>query len=292
VVASDPTRDLVLIKLDSLPNDVTALKTARNAAEPSDRVHSVGNPGASDAFWVYTSGTVRQVYRNKFQYQDGQKVEAQVIETQSPLNPGDSGGPVVNDRGEVVGVNAAGKANAQLVSLCIDVTEVNALLDGLQAAPARTTTPTESRYPTAADRNNRGVDLCAQEQYEKAILEFNKALRLNPYYALAYRNRAVTFLRIGAALPQGSRPYFQQAIADYSVAILLDPKDADAYRERGLVHARIGDPDKAIADYTQAIKIKPDFAEAYRGRSKAHRDKGDIDRAVADLEQAIKCQGK
>jgi tetratricopeptide (TPR) repeat protein len=91
-------------------------------------------------------------------------------------------------------------------SLCIDATEVNALLDGLQAAPARTTNPTESRYPTAADRNNRGVDLCAQEQYEKAILELNKALRLNPYYALAYRNRAVTFLRIGAALPQGSRP--------------------------------------------------------------------------------------
>jgi len=148
------------------------------------------------------------------------------------------------------------------------------------------------RNPTAADCNNRGVDLCAQEQYEKALREFNKALRLNPWYGLAYKNRAILFLRYGAAMPGRSRPYFRQALADYSAALQLDPKDADAYRERGLVHARMGDADKAIADFTQAIKIKPDFAEAYRGRSKAYRDNGDIDRAVADVERAIKLQAR
>jgi tetratricopeptide (TPR) repeat protein len=292
VVASDAKRDLAVIKLDSLPDGVAPLKLAHTAPGPSDRVHSVGNPGASDAFWVYTTGTVRQVYRNKFQYQDGQQVEAQVIETQAPLNPGDSGGPVVNDSGEVVGVNAAGKANAQLVSLCIDASEVRAVLDGLRDAPAAAPAPASSREPSAAECNNRGVDFCAQESYDKAIREFNKALRLNPYYTLAYRNRAVAYLRAGAASPGQSRPYFQQALYDYNIVIQLEPKDADAYRERGLVHARMGDPDKAIADYTQAIKMKPDLAEAYRGRSKAYRDKGDIDRAVADLEQAIKLQGR
>jgi tetratricopeptide (TPR) repeat protein len=292
VAAADPKRDLVIIKLDSLPNGVVPLKMARGGPGPSDRVHSVGNPGASDAFWVYTTGTVRQVYRNKFQYQDGQQVEAQVIETQAPLNPGDSGGPVVNDRGEVVGVNAAGKANAQLVSLCIDVAEVKALLDGMQTAPPKAAAPAESREPSAAECNNRGVDFCAQELYDKAIREFDKALRRNPYYTLAYKNRAIAYLRVGAAMTGRSRPYFQQALYDYNIVLQLEPKDADAYRERGLVHARMGDPDKAIADYTQALKIKPEFAEAYRGRSKAYRDKGDIDRAVADLEQAIKLAGK
>jgi tetratricopeptide (TPR) repeat protein len=298
VVAADPTRDLALVKVDSLPSDVVPLKMADDGPGPSDRVHSLGNPGASDAFWVYTTGTVRQVYRNKFEYQDGQKVDARVIETQAPLNPGDSGGPVVNDRGEVVGVNAAGKANAQLVSLCIDVAEVKALMSGVKDTPHQGTAEPEaapatpSREPTAADHNNRGVDYCAKEDYTKAILAFNRALRLNPYYVLAYRNRAITFLRVGAAVPYGSRPYYLQALDDYSVVLQLDPKDADAFRERGMVHARLGDLDKAIADYTQAIKVRPDFADAYRSRSKAYRDKGDVDRAVADLDQAIKLRGK
>ena len=67
VAVADPKRDLAVIKLDSLPNGVVPLKMARAAPQPSDRVHCVGNPGASDAFWVYTTGTVRQVYRNKFE---------------------------------------------------------------------------------------------------------------------------------------------------------------------------------------------------------------------------------
>ncbi len=294
VVASDKTRDLALIKLDSLPSDVLALKMAHDEPGPSDRVHAVGNPGASDAFWVYTTGTVRQVYRNKFQYEDGQKVEARIIETQAPLNPGDSGGPVLNDRGEVVGVNAAGKPNAQLVSLCIDVTEVKALMDTLQlpASKTATTPPENSRAPSAAEYNNRGVDYCAREQYDRAITAFNRALRIDPYYALAYKNRAITFLRIGAAVLRGSRPYYQQAVDDYDIVLQLDPKDADAYRERGLVHIRMGDVDRAIADYTQAIKVRPNFAEAYRDRSKALRDKGDIEKAVADLEQPNTLTGK
>jgi tetratricopeptide (TPR) repeat protein len=148
----------------------------------------------------------------------------------------------------------------------------------------------ESRTPTAAECNNRGVDFCSQDQYSKAIREFNKALRLDPNYILAYRNRAVTFFRLAMALQGRSRPFLQQALFDYTTVLMLEPKDANTYRERGLVHSRMGDADRAIADFTQAIKIRPNFAEAYRARSKAYRDKGDIDRALADLEQAIKAE--
>ena len=56
----------------------------------------MGNPGASDAYWVYTSGAISQVYQKTIRY-NTQTVQARVLETQSPINPGDSGGPVVND---------------------------------------------------------------------------------------------------------------------------------------------------------------------------------------------------
>jgi S1-C subfamily serine protease len=139
VVVRDVRRDLAVIEVESLPDDARELTVAADAPEPSDRVHSVGNPGASDALWVYTSGTVRQVYRKKWKSREGSVTvdrEARVVETQSPINPGDSGGPVVNDKGEVIGVTSAVRQDARLVSICIDASEIKPVL----AAAMKTTT--------------------------------------------------------------------------------------------------------------------------------------------------------
>ena len=54
--------------------------------------------------------------------------EAKVVETDSATNPGDSGGPLLNAKGELVGVTQGGAINAQLVSTFIDVSEVKSLL--------------------------------------------------------------------------------------------------------------------------------------------------------------------
>jgi hypothetical protein len=84
----------------------------------------------SPALWVYTSGTVRQVVPDRWQAMGGSGVlscEAWVVLTQSALNPGDSGGPVVNDAGELVAV-VSGAGAGQQNNTCIDVREVRALL--------------------------------------------------------------------------------------------------------------------------------------------------------------------
>jgi serine protease Do len=130
VTAWDPRRDLALLELESLPEPRPALELAAESAHAGLEVHSVGNPGASQAFWVYTSGTVRQVYQKKIQFPNGLVVDATVVETQSPVNPGDSGGPVVNDKGELVGVTQSVNTGANLVSNCIDVSELKDLLAG------------------------------------------------------------------------------------------------------------------------------------------------------------------
>jgi hypothetical protein len=116
-----------------VPQGLKALTLAKQSPTPGDRVHSIGNPGASGALWVYTEGKVRQVYRQKAELRDEngkvvQRVDSQVIETQSPTNAGDSGGPLVNDRGELIGVTSSGNENAQLVSQFIDLSEIKALL--------------------------------------------------------------------------------------------------------------------------------------------------------------------
>src|SRR5262249_11122557 len=139
VIDTDVGRDLAIIQLiDPLPKGVQELKLAAASAAPSDVVQSVGNPGASDALWVHTSGSVRQVYRKQWLTASANGLvvrNCRVLESQSPVNPGDSGGPIVNERGELVAVVSSGKTTdgqkrlVQLMTFHIDVREVKAFLD-------------------------------------------------------------------------------------------------------------------------------------------------------------------
>jgi HEAT repeat protein/S1-C subfamily serine protease/DNA-directed RNA polymerase subunit RPC12/RpoP len=134
VAYADATRDLALVKLGGeLPDGIQQIHLANSSASPGQRVHSLGNPGASSSMWVYTFGTVRtRPHHRKWRAgepKDFLDLEATVIETQSPTNHGDSGGPLVNDRGELVAVTQGGKGGgAQLVSTFIDVSEVRQVL--------------------------------------------------------------------------------------------------------------------------------------------------------------------
>jgi hypothetical protein len=129
ILGVDRKRDLALIQLDKLPESAKAIPMAAESPKPGEEVESVGNPGSSDALWVYTSGTVRSVYKKQFRTGAGDH-EFSVVETQSPINTGDSGGPVVNAAGELVAVSQAISPSARLVSYSVDVMEVKAFLTG------------------------------------------------------------------------------------------------------------------------------------------------------------------
>jgi S1-C subfamily serine protease len=65
-------------------------------------------------------------------------INCRIVETDSPINPGDSGGPVVNDRGEVIAVVSGWDTRVRNVTWTIDVSEVRGLVqeyrNGQQAA--------------------------------------------------------------------------------------------------------------------------------------------------------------
>ncbi len=132
VIALDKSADLAVIQLDATPDGVKAIAVAARSPEPGELVHSIGNAGKSGALWGYVNGTVRQVYRKKWEAALSKtkvaRFEAQVIETDTPTNPGDSGGPLLNDKGELVGVTQGGALNASLVSFFVDASEVKRLL--------------------------------------------------------------------------------------------------------------------------------------------------------------------
>lgn len=127
VRAVDRKRDLALIELARLPAHAKAIKFAEKSVEGGEDIQSVGNPASSQALWVYTSGTVRSVYPKKLITNAGEH-EFKVVETQSPINEGDSGGPVVNAAGELVAITQAYTNNGRLVSYSVEVGEVKKFL--------------------------------------------------------------------------------------------------------------------------------------------------------------------
>jgi len=129
VLGVDRKRDLALVQVDRIPDHVKAIKFAAASATPGEDVESIGNSGSTDVLWVYTSGTVRAVYKKQFRTGAGDH-DFTVVETQSPINTGDSGGPVVNKNGELVAISQAISPSARLVTYSVDISEVRAFLNG------------------------------------------------------------------------------------------------------------------------------------------------------------------
>jgi tetratricopeptide (TPR) repeat protein len=131
--------------------------------------------------------------------------------------------------------------------------------------------------------NNRGNAYNDKNDYDRAIADFDQAIRLDPKYAFAYDGR-------GNAHYSKNDKY--RAFADFDKAIQFDPRFAGAYNDRGNVYYDQQEYDRAIADYDQAIRLDPEYAFAYNGRANAYNVKNDFDRAIADYDQAIRLDPK
>ncbi|MFN4175971.1 S1C family serine protease [Phenylobacterium sp.] len=105
VIRRDELTDLALVQVEEVPAGVTPLAIGNSTTlQVGADVHAIGHP--TGEAWTYTRGIVSQV-RRAYHWQPKGDVrhEATVIQTQTPLNPGNSGGPLLNDDLEIVGVN-------------------------------------------------------------------------------------------------------------------------------------------------------------------------------------------
>jgi V8-like Glu-specific endopeptidase len=155
VIAIEKSVDLALIQLDRLPEGTNAVSLAAKTPEPGQSVHSIGNTGKSDALWGYVPGKVRQVYKHEWSAQLGSnrllRCRGEVVETDSATNPGDSGGPLLNDAGELVGVTHGGATNAQLLSTFISLTEVKKVLKSEGVTTVKADPPKVEKAKSVAD---------------------------------------------------------------------------------------------------------------------------------------------
>jgi tetratricopeptide (TPR) repeat protein len=130
--------------------------------------------------------------------------------------------------------------------------------------------------------HNRGMAWSVQKEYDKAINDYDESIRLAPASA--------TFLNRGGAW--GEKKNYDKAIKDFDEAIRLDPKDASAFHNRGYAWNIKRDYDKAIKDFNEAIRLDPKDSHAFNNRGNAQQGKKEYDKAIKDYDEAIRLDPK
>lgn len=105
VIGTDPNTEVALIKIDA--KGLTPAKLGdSNAAKPGQWVLAIGSP--YNLSQTVTAGIVSAVGRSMHSERQGALTDYDnFIQTDASVNPGNSGGPLVNLRGEVIGINTA-----------------------------------------------------------------------------------------------------------------------------------------------------------------------------------------
>jgi tetratricopeptide (TPR) repeat protein len=242
--------------------------------------------------------------------------------------PGMSGGPVLNENGEVVGIHGRADTRAAESSsinqniqiaktgfnLGIPINTSLRLLASSQvdlgvkvpSAPVATGPKADDFFIQGGEKLNKG-------DYQGAVAAYTQAIQLNPNYADAYIargnslailgnnqgalddynqalriNRNIASVYAGRAMIRISLGDKQGAIDDLNQIVQINPNDADSYNNRGIARSFLKDREGAIKDYTQALSIDPNRFDFYFNRGVARKDSGDHKGGLADFSQALR----
>ncbi|MDH6312189.1 tetratricopeptide (TPR) repeat protein [Parabacteroides sp. PFB2-10] len=170
----------------------------------------------------------------------------------------------------------------------------------------------------------RAIDYMLVQDFQEAMLDYDRVIELDPSFSMAYYNRAVvrykqmeyemstsansqldlspTSMTLNSGRNQqaqtmqdqtalksleNQRSYAHENIVrDYDKVIQLNPDFVYAWFNRGNLRCAQRDYRAAILDYNEAILRNPTFAEAYFNRGLARLSLGDTTQGITDLSKA------
>ncbi|MEJ7699971.1 MAG: trypsin-like peptidase domain-containing protein [Pyrinomonadaceae bacterium] len=301
VLAIDGEGDLALLQVDVPAEFSTPLPIVQTVPQEGESIVVVGNPFGLEG--SVTNGIVSAV-REIPGY-------GKIIQITAPISPGSSGSPVVNMRGQVIGVATLQAAEGQSLNFAVPSERI------AQLKIWRTANFFITKYPDAKNKRaaaqslySQGLGIVSRDEYAKALIYFEKAVEIDPNYAEAWYQAGFcygmlgrhtdalkaskqaarirpdweeTFVNIGAssfALGQ-----YKDAVEAYRQATKLDAGNTDAQYALGLSFNKLGRTDEEILAYKRALALKPDFANALELLGTAYFKQKKYTDSVAAFEQ-------
>ena len=252
IAAFDVKNNLVILKLsgEGTPMPIGNSDTVQDG-------ESVSVFGYPDGKYDVTTGTIDSIQKSdKWFWMKG------------ATSKESSGGPVLNNKGQVIGITVGYGDDSH--NYVIPSNALKALL--AKTMPLEPLVEWRNRETIRAERHySQGEQKSAAKDYKNAIVEFDKAIELNPEHVCAYYNRGLAKVSIND---------YVKAIDDYTSTIRIDSKHALAYFTRGRAQDYLGQSktdngnvaeaqqlyQAAIDDYTQAIQLLPNYAMVYNNR--------------------------
>jgi Trypsin-like serine proteases, typically periplasmic, contain C-terminal PDZ domain len=279
ILSADPNTDLAILEVE-LPTGVQirALPIARSGAEEGESIVVIGTP-------MGLQGTVSQGIISRVRRYTN---EPQLIQITAPISHGSSGSPVINMRGEVIGIAVGGKSEGQNLNFAVPSAALGTLSEQAE------------RWSRVMRLYEDGMRLNRGGNYERALEKFTEAVKMSPNYVAAWLGAGHTYLALndpaGALIsfsevtridPNNAEAYYgigsayakqgryADAISSFRRVLLIHPNNVEVYVEVGNAYFSLNDTRSAIDSYKQALRIRPNYALAHYNLGLAYLARGD-----------------
>jgi len=252
-LAIDEEGDLALLSVEMPPDRARSTELASELPEEGEPIFVIGNPLKLEG--SVSDGIVSAVREVPNSYR--------IIQITAPISHGNSGSPVFNMKGQVLGVVTVKVTNGQNINLALAAARVAQLKAGKLAPLSELAA--KNKGDVAESLYRSGLDSMWLGNYDNAVGYFENAANKNP-------RRAEAWVQVGfCKVKQGKN---QEAIRAYLQALQLKPEDAEIYNKLGDAYYYAGRLREAIESYTEAAQLRPDWAETFYNLAIAYSESG------------------
>jgi S1-C subfamily serine protease len=260
-VAVDEEGDLALLSVDMPLDRARGSELATELPDEGEGIFVIGNPLKLEG--SVSDGIVSAVREVPNSYR--------IIQITAPISHGNSGSPVFNLRGQVLGVVTVKVTNGQNINLAVSAARVGQLRAGALRPLSELSNKPKGDVAETAYRN--GLESLWLGNYDSAVGYFENAVNKNP-------KRADAWVKVGYCKVKKGKN--QEAIRAYQEALQLKPEDPHIHNKLGDAYYYAGRMREAIESYTEAARRRPDYAEFYYNLAIAYFESGNLSMAAAE----------